>query len=105
LRGHALTYLADRTGVAKGTGVLRCVGLGGRRIITPALQALVWLGTVSYAAYLWNYPLTLWLRPHPEHGAGLLAAALTVVMAALSWYAVERRFQRPRRPAPALVAA
>jgi peptidoglycan/LPS O-acetylase OafA/YrhL len=105
LRGHALTYLAGGPAIAMLTAVLLLAWRAWTDVTTPALQALVWLGTVSYAAYLWNYPLTLWLRPHLEHGAGLLAAALTVVMAALSWYAVERRFQRPRRPAPAPVAA
>ncbi|HEY1135235.1 MAG TPA: hypothetical protein VGE77_11740, partial [Nocardioides sp.] len=39
-----------------------------------------------------NYPLTLWLRPAFAHEevAGLLAAALTLVLAAASWRWVER---------------
>ena len=62
----------------------------------------MWLGTLSYAAYLWNYPLTVWLRPHLEH-AGLLAAVLAVPLAAFSWYAVEKPLaaRRPRIAVPA----
>jgi peptidoglycan/LPS O-acetylase OafA/YrhL len=95
LRGHVLTYLAGGPVIAALTAVLLLAWRTWTEVDGPLLGALVWLGTVSYGAYLWNYPLTLWLRPHVEH-AGLLAAALTVPVAALSWYAVERRFLRPR---------
>jgi peptidoglycan/LPS O-acetylase OafA/YrhL len=69
-----------------------------REVQHPALRPLVWLGTVSYAAYLWksyaaylwNYPLTLWLRPHLGVAAGLAAAAGTLVLAAVSWRLVEQ---------------
>jgi peptidoglycan/LPS O-acetylase OafA/YrhL len=98
LRGHVLTYLAGGPAIAVLTAVLLLSWRTWSEVTTPALRPLVWLGTVSYAAYLWNYPLTLWLDP-------LLAAGLTVVMAALSWYAVERRFQAWPRPAPELVSA
>ncbi|MDX6371890.1 MAG: hypothetical protein QOD98_878 [Nocardioidaceae bacterium] len=98
LRGHALTYLAGGPAIATLTAVLLLSWRTWTEVTTPALRALAWLGTVSYAAYLWNYPLTLWLRPHVDHGAGPLAAVLTIGAAALSWYAVERRFVgRPSR--------
>jgi peptidoglycan/LPS O-acetylase OafA/YrhL len=45
---------------------------------------------VSYAAYLWNYPLSLWLPPVP-------AVVLTLVAAALSWRYVEAPLQRRQR--------
>lgn len=92
LRGHALTYLAGGPAIALLTGVLL---LSWRSLTTVprALDAVVWLGTVSYAAYLWNYPLTLWLRPHLDL-AGPVAAALTVAAAALSWRLVEGPVQR-----------
>ncbi len=98
LRGHVLTYLAGGPAIAVLTAVLLLAWRTWSEVTTPALRPLVWLGTVSYAAYLWNYPLSLWLDPW-------LAAPLTIVMAAVSWYAVERRFQTRHRPAPELVAA
>lgn len=98
LRGHALTYLAGGPAIAVLTAALLVSWRTWATVSGPALTALVWLGTVSYAAYLWNYPLTLWLRPHLDL-AGPVAAALTLVMAAVSWYAVERPWQVRRVPA------
>lgn len=95
LRGHALTYLLAGPAIALLTAVLLVAWRSWADVTAPGLRPLVWLGTMSYGAYLWNYPLTLWLRPHVDH-AGLLAAALTVPAAALSWYVVERRFVAPR---------
>lgn len=101
LRGHALTYLLAGPAVALLTAVLLLAWRDWADVSARALRPVVWLGTVSYAAYLWNYPLTLWLRPHVDH-AGLLAAVLTVPAAALSWHLVERRFQaRARVPVAA----
>ncbi len=99
LRGHALTYLAGGPAIAALTGVL-ILACRSRVTVTGPLRALVALGTVSYAAYLWNYPLSLWLPPLP-------AVLLTLVAAALSWRYVEAPLQRrwARRPAPAEVAA
>lgn len=101
LRGHALTYLVAGPAVAALTSVLlvtwRCWYVVRPRLLRP----LVALGTVSYAAYLWNYPLSLWLRPSPDSTSAttsVLATALTIGAAALSWRFVERPLQR-RRPA------
>jgi peptidoglycan/LPS O-acetylase OafA/YrhL len=110
LRGHASTYLLGGPAIAALTAValLAAHRTGGADLaIGRTGRALVWLGTVSYAAYLWNYPLTIWLRPHLGDGAGLLAAALTLVAAALSTHLVEaplqRRWQQPRaRPVEVL---
>lgn len=98
LRGHALTYLAGGPAIAALTAILLVSWRTWTTVSGPALTALVWLGTVSYAAYLWNYPLTLWLRPHLDL-AGPVAAGLTLVMAAVSWYAVEHPWQERRVPA------
>ena len=65
--------------------------------------SVVALGVLSYGAYLWNYPLTLWLRPELGAAAGPIAAVLTIVAAALSWRYVEepvmRAGSRSRAPA------
>ena len=96
LRGHVLTYLGAAPVVACCTAVLllawsRWRELGDRDWVARPLAAL---GVVSYGAYLWNYPLTLWLRPDLGAWAGPLAAVLTIVAAALSWRFVEEPVMR-----------
>lgn len=101
LRGHALTYLVAGPLVALLTAVLLLAWRSWADVSAPLLRPLVALGTVSYGAYLWNYPLTLWLRPYVDQ-AGLLAAVLTVPMAWVSWHLVERPVQaRARAAVPA----
>lgn len=105
VRGHVWTYLLVGPVVAVATATLLLAWTPWRRVEQPWLRPLVALGTVSYAAYLWNYPLTLWLRPYTPW-AGLLAAVLTVVAAAASWHLVERPLARraaaPREHPPAV---
>ncbi len=103
LRGHALTYLAGGPAIAALTAVL-LLSWRTRTDVTGPARALVALGTVSYGAYLWNYPLTLWLRPSLEAYAGPVAALLTLVAAALSWRFVEAPVQRRRRVPEAVTA-
>lgn len=99
LRGNVLTYLVAAPAIACFTGVLlvawsRWFTFSERAWLPRAVAAL---GVVSYGAYLWNYPLTLWLRPYLDWVAGPLAAVLTVVAAALSWKFVEEPFMKRRR--------
>jgi len=89
LRGHELTYLAGGPTIAALTGVL-ILAWRDWTTVTGPLRAGVWLGTVSYAAYLWNYPLSLWLPALP-------ALLLTLVAAALSWRYVEAPLARRQR--------
>ena len=97
LRGQAVTYLIGGPAIAILTAVLLISLRELATVESSALKGVVWLGTVSYAAYLWNYPLTLWLRPHLGVAAGVTAAAGTLVLAALSWRYVERPVQsRPK---------
>ncbi|MDN4162307.1 acyltransferase family protein [Nocardioides abyssi] len=103
LRGHALTYLAGGPAIALLTAVVLSSWRTWSTVDSPALRPLVLLGTVSYAAYLWNYPLTVWLRPHTDL-AGPLAAVLTLLAAALSWRYVEAPLQRRDRAARARTA-
>lgn len=72
---------------------------------------LRWLGTVSYGVYLWHYPLIMLVIYAPRHlpqpWLNLAMCALSIVVAAISFYAVEKpilRFkhvlQKPAVPAP-----
>ena len=72
------------------------VGAGGvtaRSILSWG--PLVWIGVVSYGAYLWHWPVTLWLRVRDPGVDGLVlrqvaAALLTFGIAAISFALVER---------------
>ena len=59
-----------------------------------SLRLMVWMGTVSYGAYLWHYPVFIELNAARTglHGPALLVArfAATFALAAASWYLVER---------------
>jgi len=97
LRGHALTYLVVGPLIAVLTATLLLAWRDWTEVAHAALRPLVWLGTVSYGAYLWNYPLTVWLRPHLGVAAGVTAAAATLVVAAVSWRLVEQPIQSRKR--------
>ncbi|WP_424215907.1 acyltransferase family protein (plasmid) [Streptomyces sp. BI20] len=100
-RSYAGTYPWAGLGLAALTVVLMDRWAREERPTGRVLTTLARVGTVSYAAYLWNYPLTLWLRPwHPVAGP-VLAIALTLVLAALSWRLVERPALRRARRTPA----
>jgi len=62
------------------------------RVLSTA--PLVWLGTISYGAYLWHYPVFIFLDAGRTglSGLGLLTVrfAGTVALAAASYYLVER---------------
>lgn len=60
------------------------------RTVTAVWKPLLGLGIISYAAYLWNYPITWWLRDAAIDAWAPLAVVLTVVAATVSWFAVER---------------
>ncbi|MDF1477792.1 acyltransferase [Leifsonia sp. H3M29-4] len=103
LRGHASTYLVWGPVIAALTAIMLLAWRDWRTVGAPVLRPLVLLGTVSYAAYLWNYPLTLWLRGTTEF-AGLVSIVLTLVAASASWMLVERpiaRLMHSRRAVPA----
>ncbi len=113
VRGSWWTY----TVVAPLVAVLTCLLVLAARASTlrmpsvgAAVDALVWLGRRSYAAYLWNYPIALWLRvlDAPVFLEAVVGVALTLLAAELSWRAVEepasRRWARPGQVRPGDVA-
>ncbi|MBY0442566.1 MAG: acyltransferase [Mycobacteriaceae bacterium] len=65
-----------------------------------AVRPLVWLGTISYGTYLWHWPIFLVLNGDRTGWSGvrLFAArcALTLVVATVSWWVIERPVQRWR---------
>lgn len=67
-----------------------------------SLRPLVWIGLISYSAYLWHQPLFAFARlrslhePGPATFAGLIV--LTFVLAYLSWRFVEQPFRIRRGP-------
>lgn len=66
-------------------------------VVRAPARPLVWLGTISYAAYLWNYPIGWWLRDVGfGPGREFAAVALTIVAAVVSWFLVEVPFNRLR---------
>ena len=89
---------------------------GADSIVQRALRhrSLVWIGTISYGVYLWHtVVIGKLLADHPIFDRGFwgastvvgMAAAVTVLLAAASWYLVERpllawsrsRFARSKR--------
>ena len=67
---------------------------GGPIARVLSLRPLVWMGTVSYGAYLWHYPVVIELDSARTGlgGLGLLAVrvAATFALAAVSYYLIER---------------
>jgi peptidoglycan/LPS O-acetylase OafA/YrhL len=70
-----------------------CVARGPIALVL-SLRPVVWMGTVSYGAYLWHFPV--WIAASGAHTglSGLvllgLRTGLTFLLAALSYYFVER---------------
>jgi len=59
-----------------------------------SLRLLVWLGTISYGAYLWHYPVFIYLDATRTGQVGLpllaIRFAATISLATASFYLVER---------------
>ncbi|RWZ68645.1 acyltransferase [Labedella populi] len=99
---EATSYLILGPFVALVTVVLIHVWRDWGELPTPALRPLLALGTISYAAYLWNYPIVLWLGAVLGRSAAagwlpLAGIVATIAAATVSWWLVEVPSRRWRR--------
>ncbi|WP_147793569.1 acyltransferase [Cellulomonas sp. Y8] len=90
-------YLAVVPAIAVASAVLVLLAAESRWRARGPVRAVVALGTVSYAAYLWNLPITQWLGDPRDLAGGALGIALTLAAATASWWLVERPAARLRR--------
>jgi peptidoglycan/LPS O-acetylase OafA/YrhL len=87
---------------------------GGREEGAPrrllAVAPVAWLGLISYGIYLWHEPITRWLLARhvvetfdfaPLVAMTVLTVAITVPIAAASYYLVERQALRFKEGVPA----
>lgn len=93
VRGHLGTYVLVAPTIALATAVL-LVALRDIDRTSTVVRALAWLGVLSYGAYLWNYPLTLWVRPESALAAGTLVPLGTIILAWTSHRWIETPLQR-----------
>jgi peptidoglycan/LPS O-acetylase OafA/YrhL len=94
---HPWTYLVAAPAVAGVTVVLVSYASRWPALPSRVLRPAVALGTISYAAYLWNAAIVRWLG-HPEDVGGIvLGIALTLTAATASWWLVERPVRALRR--------
>lgn len=74
--------------------VLVILAASRTRAMPKWTRALQLLGMVSYAAYLWNYIVILWLNDGSTADlpplVAVTATLLTLLMAVISWHTVER---------------
>jgi peptidoglycan/LPS O-acetylase OafA/YrhL len=103
----SLTYAMDGTAPFDYRGGFLVSSLSAGAIIVSAVSAptgivarvlslrpLVWVGTISYGAYLWHYPIFIYLDAERTGRQGftllVIRFAATFVVAAASFYLVER---------------
>jgi peptidoglycan/LPS O-acetylase OafA/YrhL len=90
MRAFSTTYLVIGPAIA-----VCCVAMifyvkQWSRLPLMGLRPLVALGTVSYAAYLWNGAIQYWLGPRPFSVYQSIALfALSVAAATISWWLIE----------------
>jgi len=85
------------------SAVLIVAGMHPGTRVQRLLEApvMTWLGTRSFAIYLWHWPAVAWIRPESTHAWELAATAvarvvMTLACAELSFRLVETPLRRPR---------
>ncbi|WP_109469942.1 acyltransferase family protein [Mycolicibacter heraklionensis] len=108
-RGGLLTLVAVAAIAVIAPVALHQSGLIARSL---AWSPLVWLGTISYGVYLWHWPVFLVLNGERTGWSGWalfgVRCAATLLLAAVSWWAIEepiRRWRPARVPLLPLGAA
>lgn len=98
LSQHWWTYTVAGPGVAVGAVVLIFWARSSPGPSRGLFRAVAFLGTVSYSAYLWNFPVALWIRSvtGPGYLVASLATAATLLLAIASWLVIERPSARWR---------
>ncbi|SET41357.1 acyltransferase family protein [Thalassotalea agarivorans] len=66
-----------------------------------SLKALVFVGKISYSAYLWHWPIVVFYRIYINQRAFnvyevVALTCVTLIVAFLSWKYIEERFRRPQ---------
>jgi peptidoglycan/LPS O-acetylase OafA/YrhL len=91
-----LAVLADiPAGLGFALVVAAVVAGGGAATRWMSVRPLAWVGLVSYGVYMWHVPLILFMRridvfPHAYLPRLLLMLGPVLLVAAASWYLVER---------------
>ncbi|XAS68183.1 acyltransferase family protein [Micrococcaceae bacterium Sec5.7] len=90
-----LQEVADQISLAMAAAAVLVVLAASRTRVMPRwTRALQMLGTVSYALYVWNYVVILWLNGGSTADLPPLVAVsailLTLLLAVMSWHTVER---------------
>lgn len=93
-KDHRLTYALGPTVIAVcAVLIINWATTEGRdEVRAPAVKPLLWLGRISYGAYLWNLPMTEWwnrFRGSTTGWAEVMTIPLTIGAAVISWYTVE----------------
>src|SRR5262249_26304592 len=73
------------------------------------LGSLAPIGLISYSLYLWHWPIWVFFRVYrnnsiPTPTQAIMLAAVSIVVAALSYRYIEQPFRRPWSTAPRTVA-
>jgi len=90
-----ITYLLVGPLAALATVVLVSHLRTWKDLPSAALRPLQALGLISYATYLWNYPIHTWINTDPNFPlAGLSTIALSLAAATVSWFLVEKPASR-----------